>query len=195
MDGSAQPLTILNYAELATFLCVEADRPDRGPISLRAGQHGAVKDSVAEVGLAKICMAEISTMQIRPLKRGPAEVNPGQVCMIEVGPAQVRRRQVAALQPYADQYRAGQVGVPGTLIPLRRASRSAMLRRSTRDSEMTGSSRDGGRRPRTPMAAWISAARTLIQGGCSSAVAVGCSGPPGAPTGQGAWMRADLTRA
>jgi hypothetical protein len=31
MGGSAQPLTILNYAELATFLCVEADRPDRGP--------------------------------------------------------------------------------------------------------------------------------------------------------------------
>src|SRR6266568_1158912 len=93
MDGSAQPLTILNYAELATFLCVEADRPDRGPISLRAGQHGAVKDSVAEVGLAKICMAEISTMQIRPLKRGPAEVNPGQACIAERDAAQIYSRQ------------------------------------------------------------------------------------------------------
>ena len=36
MGGPAQPLTILNYSEPATFLCVEADRPDRDPTSLRA---------------------------------------------------------------------------------------------------------------------------------------------------------------
>lgn len=57
-----------------------------------------------------------------------------------------------------------------------------MLRRSTRDSEMTGSSCDGGRRPKTPIA-WISAARVLIQGRCSSTVEVGCCGPLGASTG------------
>src|SRR6266568_5956045 len=73
--------------------------------------------------------------------------------------------------------------------PFRRESCSATLRRSTRDKEIAGSSRDGGRRLRVPMAAWISGARTRIQGRFSSTAAVGCCGPSVAPAGQGEWMR------
>jgi|SRR5689334_6388067 hypothetical protein len=110
--------------------------------------------------------------------------------MIEVSPVQVRRRQAAALQPYADQHRAGQVGVPGTLIPLMRAPGIAMLRISTRGSEMTGSSSTAEGGPGLP---WPPGYRRR-ELSSKAGVAVGCSGPPGAPTGQGAWARADLAR-
>jgi hypothetical protein len=117
---------------------VEALGPDGGMVCLRAGQLGTIQVGAAKVGMAQVCVAQVGALQ-----RGPAEVSPAR-CVLS---RETRRRSApvrSACSSHTPPSAEPAILAYRNRDPFSRESRSATLRRSTRDKEIAGSSRDRG---------------------------------------------------
>lgn len=178
---------------------VKIGRPGGGCVRLRAFQYSVIEIGVAQISAAEIGTPKVSALQVRASQIGKVQAGIDETGLLEVAPAKISRFQVTAIEPCSLQPGARQVGVAELCIdqPTSVKLQTTKVHSGQVELRSVREPLSSVRRRRSScqdanggLVIW----REDLQPGSFLTVAVGCSGPSGVPTCQGAWLRTNAPR-